>query len=56
MIHCVPIYLFIFFLWDTVALPYGAAASWTCAFKDYEWFFVKFAAYNCFPCVSCCKS
>jgi len=34
----VPIYLFIFFLWDTVALPYVAAASWTCAFKDSEWF------------------
>jgi len=43
-------YLFIPFLCDTVA-----AASRTCALKDYEWFAVKFAAYNCFPCVSCWK-
>jgi len=39
-------YLFIFFLCDTVA-----ASSRTRAFKDYEGFSAKFAAYNCFPCV-----
>jgi hypothetical protein len=39
-------YLFIPFLCDTVA-----AASRTCALKDYEWFAVKFAAYNCFSLV-----
>jgi len=45
-------YLFIFFLCDTGA----AAASRTRAFKDYEGFSAKFAAYNCFPCVSCWES
>jgi hypothetical protein len=44
-------YLFIFFLCDT-----GAAASRTRAFKDYEGFSAKFAAYNGFPCVSCWES
>jgi hypothetical protein len=40
-------YLFILFLCDTVA----AAESRTRALKDYEWFSVKFAAYNCFSLV-----
>jgi hypothetical protein len=40
-------YLFILFLCDTVA----AAESRTRALKDYQWFSVKFAAYNCFSLV-----